>query len=295
MSQHQWPVSYESCHRLPIRWIVTTQNTILHFISRFDGNDDHTLNEKIVQYILSYCYLTITQYSKPLLPWWLPSQPWSSPCQVSQPPRVSSCNFQICQNAAPFFLPFSHFSCVWISCEWSVFCTSLLFVVWAVYCRVLGTLPWTAIEHCAINLWLKKLKMTQVWHVTAMTNRWHYVSHLTVKCPPCLSLVVAHYLSLIYSCCLFMGSDAPQIDMVLTDWTLQILTWLACQTSSPMRISTTTWMCVFTQWSISCSRMGILYTILKLMLMLALDPSHWPSDRLASSGCETWGASTCCT
>jgi len=34
--------------------------------------------------------------------------------------------------------------------------------------------------------------------------------------------------------------------MVLTDWALQILAWLACQTSSHMRISTT-WMCVFTR------------------------------------------------
>ena len=150
-------VSYESCHRLPIRWIITTQNAILHFITKIrDLMGTMTTNWTRKSYTIFYhCYryLTITQCSKPLLPWWLqfPSQPWSSHCQVSQSPRISSCNLQ---NAAPLFLlsSFSHLSCVWIICEWSGFCTFLLFVVWAVYCRVLGTL----VEHCAINLWLRK-------------------------------------------------------------------------------------------------------------------------------------------
>ena len=94
MSQHQWSVSYESCHRLPIRWIITTQNTILHFITKIrDLMGTMTTNWTRKSYTIFYhCYryLTITQCSKPLLPWWLrfPSQPWSSHCQVSQSPLV---------------------------------------------------------------------------------------------------------------------------------------------------------------------------------------------------------------
>ena len=53
-------------------------------------------------------------------------------------------------------------TCVWISCEWSgfyfTFLVKFIFIVWAVYCRVLGDLPRTAIEYCVINLWSKKEK-----------------------------------------------------------------------------------------------------------------------------------------
>jgi len=65
-------------------------------------------------------------------------------------------------SAAPLFLfllffSFSHFSCVWISREWSGFCFTFLvrflFVVWAVSCRVPSTLLRTVspVEHRVIK------------------------------------------------------------------------------------------------------------------------------------------------